>query len=554
LWWIKTQDFQFFESLSYSLAHWGSHDQIYVSGFNVKYHWFSYAFTGMLSRITQADEWVILTRGSPVLITIGILLVAHAVFERVINQRALLPLAMAVFVLLNDFNFESFSMVASYVWLLPAIWLCADFVLSPQLTHFTLAPLLAAGAFGAKSSNAIIIMVTVLVVAIYALFKNRVSRLGVFSFLVAHGVALGIVFLSLYWNSPYSETVEIGIVGIARDLFGDLRDLNRPFLILASLIVLGNLVVVSILSFGWYSGRSEMRNPPLQVAAFAALGAGLVPLAISRSEDYEIEEYFLHSMVLITSIVISLLVAEVFSLQGHNRRDKGSRIILGLLGILTGAAVSLWPVTNEGGAGAAFIRVVVGSPILLVGALFIVITPFGAGLRHYLSLRVSISVMAIVGIGAANVRWLTEYPTFRDEVMNSQHREFMLGSQDVIDGAVLIKRLTSEDDIIASNYFCEDVPCATADYSPNRVNWKRGGEAMTLAVYSQRRFWVTGYGFLWQNVEPPPEVRARISDSLTSIPSDSGVGYYLRDRLMPCTCDNNWQIVGETERFQLFKL
>jgi len=554
LWWIKTQDYQFFESLSYSLAHWGSHDQIYASGYAVKYHWFSYAYIGMLSRIIHADEWQVLTRGSPVLVAVGILLIAHAVFERLIKSNALLPMAMVVFVLLNDFNFESFSMVHSYIWLLPAIWLCAGFVESPRVAHFTIAPLLAAGAFGAKSSNAAIILATVFVVALYTVLKKRSSVKTALSLLLAHGVALGVVYFNLYWNSPYSETVEFGIAGVARDLFGDLRDLNRPLLIVASMIVLGNLIAVSSLSLWWYSRRVEARYVPLQVVAVAAVTSGVLLLAIIRSEDYEIEEYFLHAMVLITSIVTSLLVAEVFSLNHQGRLGKNSRIILCLLGISTGAAVSLWPVTNEGGVNAAFARVAIGSPILLVGALCVIITAFGSRLRRRVSLRVSVAAMTIVGIGAANVRWFTEYPTFRDEVTSSQHRQFMLGSQDVIEGAELVNQLTNEDDIIASNYFCETVPCSPAEYRQNRINWKRGGEAMTLAVYSHRRFWVTGYGFLWQNVKPPQELLTRIEESLTSVPPESGVVYFLRDRSMPCSCSNDWRIVGESRRFQLFKL
>ena len=65
LWWIKTQDFQFFESLSYSLAHWGSRDQVFATGNPILYHWFSFAWTGMISRIIGSPDWLMLTKIGP---------------------------------------------------------------------------------------------------------------------------------------------------------------------------------------------------------------------------------------------------------------------------------------------------------------------------------------------------------------------------------------------------------------------------------------------------------------------------------------------------------
>ena len=71
LWWIKTQDFQFFEALSYSLTHWGSNDQVFVQGQPVLYHWFSYAWMGLTTKAIDAPTWVVQTKIAPIFVSLA---------------------------------------------------------------------------------------------------------------------------------------------------------------------------------------------------------------------------------------------------------------------------------------------------------------------------------------------------------------------------------------------------------------------------------------------------------------------------------------------------
>jgi hypothetical protein len=555
LWWIKTQDFQFFEALSFSLAHFGFRDQVFVAGYPVSYHWFSYGWIGLLSRISHADRWVVLTRAAPVLVVIAILLIVIAILTHFNLKGVPLMLSLGIFGTLNDFNFESFSMIHSYIWLLSAVWLLVSRSVSQGAIQLILVPLLVAGAYGAKSSNLPVILSSLGIVFLLAIYRRNASLVSMGASLLANFMALGIVHYFLYADSSYSRTVQIGTIGIARNLFGDITVLSRPKLIIASVLVLVNLTALHIWGVCRRALQPGRLNDPITIASIAAAIGGIAPLLVIWSEDYELEEYFLHSMTIFTSIAVAATAIQLaLGTSNQFTRLRYWSVIVG-----TGFVTMAWlnrSLTNEGTEWAIFSRILGSSTVLLSLSValfaFLIVRTFGINVR-LLGSHMFV-VVCCVSIVSLNERWFNDYATFVREIESPNHETFMLGSPDVIDGARLIRDSTEATDVIASNYFCEQALCPLSEYGASRIDWRRGGEAMTLALYSERRFWVSGYGFLWQNAAPPIDIRRRIGSSLTSPPPSSGVAYFLRDKTMPCTCEASWVSVGETERFELFRL
>lgn len=168
-------------------------------------------------------------------------------------------------------------------------------------------------------------------------------------------------------------------------------------------------------------------------------------------------------------------------------------------------------------------------------------------------------------IVSLNLQWVNHQQQFRNEVTSATHHDFMLGTAEEMEIGKSISTSTPEDAIIASNYFCDD-PCDVSTYSPNREDWSIGGEAMFLAVYSHRRFLVTGYGYTWQNVSPSLDVLNRIDVSLRfgAAPSETklkellsyDVDYFVVDKTMSDVAD--WSKYASTitsnNRFVLLKL
>jgi len=549
LWWIKTQDFQFFEALSFSLAHWGSNDQVFVTGYPVYYHWFSYAWTGMLRRVIDAPEWVVLTRIGPVFVVLAIILLVIELSRRTGVNGKLVAGVVVVFALLTDLNFESFSMVFSYVWLLGFAIVAMRFV-DDGLTPVTwLAPILAAGSFGAKSSNAPLIVAVVGCVVIAVWWRDRSSWWRPLVFGVAHAAGLLVVFERLYLRSAYSEGIELGTIGIARDFFGDIKTLTPTRLLVASTIVLVHLVAVHVAGVVHTARTVNGRRPAAMVVGIGALLGSIPFLLLTWSNDYEQEEYFLHAMSAVTSIIFGVALVRFVTRHGPSR--------VWAVVIIASAALWWWmtvPRTNEGTYTAVFLRVIADTPatwfVAAAGVVYLVTRLF-TSMTLATTGAWALPLLFVATVVPLNQRWILRYDDFIREIRETGHEEFMLGRRDVIEGAMLVRNNTPEDAVIASNHFCERPICALADYGPHRSNWKRGGEAMTLTVYSQRRFWVNGYGFLWQNVEPPIEIRRRMADSLAPTQAALPLDYFIADRTMPRPPIVVDEPLQETSRFTL---
>lgn len=559
LWWIKTADIQFFEALGWSLAHFGADDQVFAADVPMKYHWLSYAWTGMIDRITQADSWVVITRLAPTTVAIALIPIGLT-FARSIGLHGRWSLSgVACFILLSDFNFESFSMVFSYVWLLAGAFSAWKIISGFNHSYRVLFVLFSAAAFAAKSSNGVV--VGGLLVAILASdtilrkFDWRWPVLTVGSTLVG----LAVTYSWMYGGSGYSQLLEIGISGFAQDLFGDVRYLRLDLQLLATIIVLANALLVGILATTVL--RKDQQAVALLLAAL--LVPSVVVLSLFVAPYHEQEEYFLHALIGVGSFPIALAVQHLTEFA-----DRRSRMRLtsaaGVSFVMSLLLVSLTP-TNEGGAIATFARMVLGSPVtivfLIVGSVVLLLKQAEVLPRSHL-----VGVLLICTLTAAfvshNDQWIRNTSNFRDEILTENHESRYLGNPDVIRAAELVRSNTSASDIIASNYFCETSWCSPREYSIQRTDWTVGGEALTLAMYSQRRYLVTGYGFTWQNIEPPSDVLRRIAWSLQPTPQQVDEiapvipNFYLRDLTMPCDCRALFEseIVGEVDRFILYRL
>ena len=99
IWWMQHwYDYYQFENWSSGLAHFGTSG---VSGLNYefKYHWFSFAWNGLLARLSNTQPWVATTRASLLISAVGIQLFFIAIVEfyghRGIRARILLRAARA---------------------------------------------------------------------------------------------------------------------------------------------------------------------------------------------------------------------------------------------------------------------------------------------------------------------------------------------------------------------------------------------------------------------------------------------------------------------------
>ena len=566
LWWIKTQDFQFFEALSYSLTHWGSNDQVFVQGQPVLYHWFSYAWMGLTTKAIDAPTWVVQTKIAPIFVSLAIIYLVFALLKRVGITGWRASIALIAFALLNDFNFESFSMVFSYVWLLALAYFLIQWSEQQHWRLVLATSFMAAGALGAKSSN-----IAVIVAGCGMLFLSQLAQRKIKPTLViTHGLiiafALGLVYLKLYFNSPYDATINFGTIGIAQDIFGDVDSLPRPQFIFWSFVILLNLLFVYFVAT--ISTRDSL-NPAFKhfwqffVGSVVATTAALL-ITVSY---YEQEEYFLHAFVLFGSLIVGIAVGELIQLL-RTTTDRRALVVSSTIILLcVGVVRVVFNDDNSGEFWAVRSRIINGSSVvvLLLATLLI-----GFIMRK----RMPVASMALVFVACStlltaftsNDKWFTFQQRFKDEVTQRPFADFMIGASEIQKFLQEAKALIPSNAIVASNYECDEPQCTTDSVGPDRLDWELGGEAMLMSIYLERRMFVSGYGFLWQNVELPEfaKDRMRLSSDFANAPTQelasqlrqAGVEYFIIDKSRVDTTSHTdgAMVLLEDERFRLVSL
>ena len=569
LWWIKTQDFQFFESLSFSLAHWGARDQVFATGNPILYHWFTFAWTGLITRVIDAPTLLVLTKIAPPIVILFLIYVLDEVLSRFnlsANQRIT---GILVVLLLNDLNFESPSMVFSYIFLIAFVSQSIQFFNDKRISIVVIATALAAGAFAVKSSNVAVLGGALIGLAYFGWQMRSEGLRKIAILIISISAGLIFTFMTMYFNSPYGGNIEIGLIGLARDFYGDIASLPRKSFVFWSFFVLIDVIVFYLLVLIQGLKIKEFRNNILLWIFCGSTPMTLLALTISQSV-HEQEEYFQHSWVMIGSICLIVIAARLIDDSRRDRIIYRRTLFFSILMIFATWLVQYFiPTDNSGTYDAIRLRILDGSiSILFVACASTIMLIFGVLRTDIYSFKKPLAFIitgTIVLTVSLNIRWFHDRH-FRNEVTSETHRDYMLGDPELIEIGQAIQNLTPESAIIASNYFCDDPYCSAEDYSPHRSNWKRGGEAMGLVMYAHRRFLVSGYGYLWQNVRPSDDVIERLDLSVEfgSSPNkallvqllENNVSYFVVDKSKSKVLD--WSdyasTVKTTDRYILLKL
>jgi hypothetical protein len=188
--------------------------------------------------------------------------------------------------------------------------------------------------------------------------------------------------------------------------------------------------------------------------------------------------------------------------------------------------------------------------------------------------RIPVARMALVFVACStlvtaftsNDKWFTFQQRFKDEVTQPPFADFMIGATEIQKFLQEAKALIPSDAIVASNYECDEPQCPVDSIGADRLDWEVGGEAMLMTIYLERRMFISGYGFLWQNVELPEfaKDRMRLSSDFANAPTQelasqlrqAGVDYFIVDKSRVDTTGRNvtTTVLLEDERFELILL
>jgi hypothetical protein len=186
IWWITQTDTHFYQAISTSVAKWGFRDSILTSGYSLKYHWFPYAWTGMVSRISDAPDWVVLTRVGPLVATLCIIALVWTITLRLIENRSAAIVGVFVFAAspvfgdwslsINLAMFGSYSQHFATIWLLPIVLWMIDVARGALRAPSVLVSIFLVGLVGGKVSHAAVALVAVLGFELVRFFQQRENR------------------------------------------------------------------------------------------------------------------------------------------------------------------------------------------------------------------------------------------------------------------------------------------------------------------------------------------------------------------------------------------
>jgi len=159
-------DLSFFEAISRGLAEFGPRQSILMQGGSLRYHWFTYAWSGELSQISHAEPFVVLTRVLPFVALLGVTLLAVSWAGRLSTVRWV-PLLAGLLVVAGGYagglygsilNFGSPSQSFTTMWLMAfgIAFLMAVRERRGLVLNLIIIVLLASAVTGGKISHALV--------------------------------------------------------------------------------------------------------------------------------------------------------------------------------------------------------------------------------------------------------------------------------------------------------------------------------------------------------------------------------------------------------------
>ncbi len=203
IWWIEhTYDYLLYENWSNALSAFG---RIGIGGvgYEFNYHWFSYAWNGLVSRVSNASPWVATTRASILVSVVVIQLLISAIIsyyrgsEKFANLSATIVAMFSTVALwrgdsMRLLHLESFSGVFALVWLLALFLSVIRARESISIRQCILIVILCIATFGAKTAFGGVALVVVFALCIEVLLNRRRDFK---KYIVLSVVSLGIVLL-----------------------------------------------------------------------------------------------------------------------------------------------------------------------------------------------------------------------------------------------------------------------------------------------------------------------------------------------------------------------
>jgi hypothetical protein len=561
-WHYLTDDFRVFESLSRSIWDYGPQDEFGTLGtIGAQYHISTYAYSGLLDRLSGASTFIVLNRAMLVLTALLLSTIVWAFLRRDGGKSRLINLGLAaMFPLFFDYSFTSPSYCFGLFFYLVGVFFWTDHQrrVKPWLQVF-IGFLITVFIMTTKISNMPVVLSGLGVLALYALARKPSWAKSALINFATTLITTGIYFFVFLANGRTSSQLEsMYAFGYARRIAGDLVTISDPVTrISASLMYTSLYILLPIVAVLYFFSLHRRLHPQLLIFVLPAIPLLLITALFGGADA---SGYFVLASLGILNIALIIFVSKFFSDFNcrirQNQQIVGFAVIAGLLGLLTHRSVAYF---NGGTANEILTRSILQSH--WVSALLLSLIAYGLfrvgknrKKQSFLILFIVAELMCFTSINAMLLDRLTKGPE-----LTASESATAIGTTDEIAVGQWLRTNTEKSSLIATNHFCGPA-CSGADWFENdylRLNdtyifpaspTGYGTFNFILSNYAERRFLIEGARFLLVNGMPREDVRERMNVALAfaNEPSEAslsslqafGVDYFVIDK--QSTTQRDW--------------
>ena len=468
VWWISQGDTHFYEGLTKSVAKWGWQESIFSAGFSLQYHWFPYAWSGLVTRISDSPDWVVLTR-------VGFLIPALCLvsFVWIVSSRlssspfapifgVLIFSASSVFgewfVIIPLAMMGSFSQLFATIWLFPVLLWAIDFSQKLITKSWLYLCLLFVGLVGGKVSHAAVAAAFLLSFQAFNTWRSRSISLSDF---FATSAVLITMFITSRVLFGTGGSLSPRPAAWAAYLQGDLYAFyGRSLWVAAAVLVIG----MGYLSFCTVIiGATFIRDrSAIFFSLIASLLAGIGFSNLSSGPTSPNGLFFLHASVMLVVSISGVVAVSIW--------NKGRKLVMVeavacvLIAVVSLLLIYLIPDRDSGANSAIWFRtirsLVVLLPVLIIPLLFAarksgdLLLSIGKGV---LLATVTISITTFIATNGSSYE--------RDMSGFKRNSALYLPSEDLIELRDWMSENSNDRDIYSSNYVCEGEDCSAPQLS-----------------------------------------------------------------------------------------
>jgi hypothetical protein len=590
-WWQMSREQPFLETIATSVSKFGSFKNTLATGFTINYHWLSYGWSGLLTKQTEADLFLIQTKVLPVALAIACALIIFALAKALQASDTAAFIALALLV--------TYETVPTWGWgfhlgqihsssnFFAQFLLIAFFVSFVRYFHDslkqspTLPAILLSAVLVTKSSHGLLILGALTSLLFLQIISRRSSKKTARLLLASFPLCVAIYFIYFIKTGMKSS---LGYFTFVWEQQGELRDFAnmKPWFTLAAIVLVFGLGGYQFIltTFSIKKIFKELNPVATFSALFALIGLGATSF-LDFSGDNSEQLYFLQA---VSFLPIVVFVVELTKKEVRIYAYKSKYLFVFIIGFISGASLEVIPNLNSGSKIAISLRLFRSLVVLI---------PLGVSILIYLVVRqrkpktvvLSISVLVLISFAS------TSFGIFSNNIVERQSRTyaertrqklsmdqlFANGSRDV---GTWIRANSAEADIFASNFFCDDMKCSGDGWfeqsignTPHKFTPAGYGTytgfrswSVELALESQRQFLIQAYVNFWQYESPPDWLRERVDASVefADSPSVQTFDYLKAKRVtwfvvdLESTTNRNWNEFAtemySNDRFLVLKL